>query len=44
MKSWYTLASERFCKIPGMNDLVNLTQAEPMAVASVEMMLAVVMI
>ena len=39
-----TLASARFCKMPGMKDLLNLTQAEPIAVANVEMMLAVVMI
>ena len=39
-----TLASAKFCKMPGMKDLLNLTQTEPIAVANVEMMLAVVMI
>ena len=39
-----TLASERFCRTPGIKDRENLTQADPIAVAIDDMMLTVVMI
>lgn len=39
-----TLASLRFWRTPGMKDLVNLTQDDPMAVAKEAMILTVVII